>query len=108
MAKNPKAGFNPKTGATPQMKPGYRPGYKTPSGIQAEARVASAPQPFKNPLGVVNLPAPSGPAGAQSSPNPTYHASGLKRSAPKRNLKAVGDRALKTKSKVAGSAFYGE
>jgi len=59
MAQSPKAGFNPKTAAKPEMQSGI--GKKGPGSSQAESQVKAAPAPFKNPKGIAKLKVPKGP-----------------------------------------------
>jgi hypothetical protein len=58
---SPRAGFNPKTAARPAMQPRTPVRSSPETSSDTERQIRQPAQPFANPQGTVNLPAPTHP-----------------------------------------------
>lgn len=90
--KGPRAGFNPRTGAQPQMKPRGTPSSQNYTS-QGEAMVKASPEPFRNPMA-----APKVGMGTEAASMPMAGVSGNK---PSLNAGAVGGMNGSNNGKVA-------
>lgn len=99
----------PITGGKTEMRP-KAPSTSVNNSLQAQANIQRPPAPFKNPAGIANVPAPTGPKGVNPGSVTRQQNAGLSGSKAPSNppVGPVGNYRPKTLGKMVGVNFPGK